>query len=130
MKTPLARCVGLVLAGYSLAPLAQTQADTDKQMLIRVTEGQAAPASRLSEAALASEPAARLNADARVSMSRLGGRGLDPVIHGQSQERVDVLLDGMRVEGACPNRMDPPTSRLSSALPQVLEVRTSNQTLR
>ncbi|MCM0614125.1 TonB-dependent receptor [Marinobacter sediminum] len=60
----------------------------------------------------------------------MGGRGLDPVIRGQGQERVDVLLDGIRVEGACPNRMDPPTSRLSSALAPVLEVRTSNQTLR
>ncbi|AOY90293.1 TonB-dependent receptor [Marinobacter salinus] len=60
----------------------------------------------------------------------MGGRGLDPVIRGQGQERVDVLLDGIRVEGACPNRMDPPTSRLSSALAPVLDVRTSNQTLR
>jgi iron complex outermembrane receptor protein len=43
---------------------------------------------------------------------------------------VDVLLDGIRVEGACPNRMDPPTSRLSSALAPSLQVRTHNQTLR
>ncbi|NWO05532.1 MAG: TonB-dependent receptor [Alteromonadaceae bacterium] len=128
MKSPLARCIGLALASYSLVPVAQAQ--SDDEMLIRVTEGQSAEASRLSTAALASEPAERLASDSRVSLSRLGGRGLDPVIHGQSQERVDVLLDGMRVEGACPNRMDPPTSRLSSALPQVLEVRTSNQTLR
>ncbi|MBW4935314.1 TonB-dependent receptor [Marinobacter sp. F4206] len=60
----------------------------------------------------------------------MGGRGLEPVVRGQSQERVDVLLDGIRVEGACPNRMDPPTSRLSAALVPVLEVRTSNRTLR
>lgn len=57
-------------------------------------------------------------------------RGLEPVVRGQSQERVDVLLDGIRVEGACPNRMDPPTSRLSSALAPALEVRTDNRTLR
>ncbi|NMT63001.1 TonB-dependent receptor [Marinobacter sp. W62] len=60
----------------------------------------------------------------------MGGRGLDPVIRGQNEERVDVLLDGMRVEGACPSRMDPPTSRLSTALAPVLEVRTDNRTLR
>ena len=51
----------------------------------------------------------------------MGGRGLDPVIRGQNEERVEVLLDGMRVEGACPSRMDPPTSRLSTALAPVLE---------
>ncbi len=126
---PLARLIGLVLAGCVTAP-AFSQVQDDDQLLIRITEGQSAEAARLSEAALASEPVTRLESNPAVSFSRLGGRGLDPVIRGQGQERVDVLLDGMRVEGACPNRMDPPTSRLSSALPQVLEVRTSNRTLR
>ena len=124
----LARCIALALAGYSVIPVAQAQAE--EPVLIRITEGQSVQAARLSAAALASEPVARLDSGPAVSMSRLGGRGLDPVIRGQSQERVDVLIDGMRVEGACPNRMDPPTSRLSSALPQALEVRTNNRTLR
>ncbi|TNE76601.1 MAG: TonB-dependent receptor [Gammaproteobacteria bacterium] len=60
----------------------------------------------------------------------MGGRGLDPIVRGQGQERVDVLLDGIRVEGACPNRMDPPTSRLSAALAPLVQVRTTNRTLR
>jgi len=127
-KTP-ARIIGLILAGCVTSP-AFSQVHDNDHLLIRVTEGQSAEAARLSEAALAPEPVSRLDSEPSVSLSRLGGRGLDPVIRGQGQERVDVLLDGMRVEGACPNRMDPPTSRLSSALPQVLEVRTSNRTLR
>lgn len=45
-----------------------------------------------------------------VSASRMGGRGLDPVIRGQSQGRINVLVDGAYVFGACPNRMDPPSS--------------------
>jgi len=127
--TRLARAIGLIIAGGALVTpaWAQTSGDTP---LILVTEGQSQEASRLSEAALAEEPVSRLETDPAVSLSRMGGRGLDPVVHGQSQERVDVLLDGIRVEGACPNRMDPPTSRLSSALPPALEVRTSNRTLR
>jgi len=76
------------------------------------------------------EPVQSLSSDASVSLSRMGGRGLDPVIRGQNEVRVDVLLDGMRVEGACPSRMDPPTSRLSTALAPFLEVRTGNRTLR
>lgn len=128
IRHPLARCISLALTGVTASAMAQTQ--TDDQVLIRVTEGQSAEVERLTETAIGTEPVARLDADPAVSLSRLGGRGLDPVVRGQSQERVDVLLDGMRVEGACPNRMDPPTSRLSTALPQVLAVKTGNQTLR
>lgn len=126
---PLARSIGLIVCGCAALP-ASAQMSDNGEMIIRVTEGQSAELERLSDAALASEPVSRLDSDPAVSLSRLGGRGLDPVVRGQAQERVDVLLDGMRVEGACPNRMDPPTSRLSTALPQILEVRTSNRTLR
>ena len=126
----LARCIGLSMAGCALIPLVHAETASADEMLIRVTEGRSAEISRLNKAALIQEPIARLSGDPAVSLSRMGGRGLEPVIRGQSQERVDVLLDGIRVEGACPNRMDPPTSRLSSALAPLLEVRTSNQTLR
>ncbi len=126
----LARCIGLSLAGCAITPLVQAETEPADQLLIRVTEGRSAEMARLNEAAVTPEPVERLSTDPSVSLSRMGGRGLDPVVRGQSQERVDVLLDGIRVEGACPNRMDPPTSRLSAALAPLLEVRTSNQTLR
>ncbi len=45
-----------------------------------------------------------------VSTSRFGGRGLEPVIRGQSQTRLNILLDGAYIHGGCPNRMDPPAS--------------------
>jgi iron complex outermembrane recepter protein len=45
-----------------------------------------------------------------VSGARMGGRGIDPIIRGQGQSRLNVLLDGAYVHGGCPNRMDPPTS--------------------
>lgn len=48
-----------------------------------------------------------------VSGSRMGGVGIDPVIRGQSQTRLNVLLDGAYIHGGCPNRMDPPTSYVS-----------------
>ncbi|WP_289101403.1 TonB-dependent receptor [uncultured Marinobacter sp.] len=129
-QTRLARCISLVMAGYAVAPLANARSEAENPVVIRVTEGQSAEAARLSAAAIQTEPVQRLSSDASVSLSRMGGRGLDPVIRGQNEERVEVLLDGMRVEGACPSRMDPPTSRLSTALAPVLEVRTSNRTLR
>ena len=45
-----------------------------------------------------------------VSGSRFGGRGIEPIIRGQAQTRLNVLLDGAYLHGGCPNRMDPPTS--------------------
>lgn len=47
---------------------------------------------------------------AGVSGARMGGHGTDPVIRGLGQTRINVLLDGAFVHGACPNRMDPPTA--------------------
>lgn len=45
-----------------------------------------------------------------VSGSRFGGRGIEPIIRGQSQTQLNVLLDGAYIHGGCPNRMDPPAS--------------------
>ncbi|WP_239985609.1 TonB-dependent receptor domain-containing protein [Marinobacter salexigens] len=123
----VASCVRMVFIGLAGVPALAPAQVTGDSMVIRVTEGRA---SDNATTVLASEPVSRLTSDPSVSLSRMGGRGLEPVVRGQSQERVDVLLDGIRVEGACPNRMDPPTSRLSSALAPALEVRTNNRTLR
>lgn len=116
------------LAGGVALPLVSVAGEPATALpLIQVTGDRwQSPASEV----LVPEPVARLAGDASVSLSRMGGRGLDPIIRGQGRDRVDVLLDGIRVEGACPNRMDPATSRLSSALTPLLDVRTTNQTLR
>ncbi|QCU89823.1 TonB-dependent receptor domain-containing protein [Thiomicrorhabdus sediminis] len=45
-----------------------------------------------------------------IEASRMGGHGVDLFIRGQSASQLNVILDGAKIEGACPNRMDPPTS--------------------
>jgi iron complex outermembrane receptor protein len=45
-----------------------------------------------------------------ISGTRMGGHGIDPIIRGQSQTRLNILLDGAYIHGGCPNRMDPPTA--------------------
>ncbi len=45
-----------------------------------------------------------------VSGTRMGGHGIDPIIRGQGETRLNILLDGAYVHGGCPNRMDPPTA--------------------
>lgn len=50
-----------------------------------------------------------LSAKPDVWQIRKGGIANDVVIRGYQQDDITVLIDGARVEGACPNRMDPPT---------------------
>lgn len=45
-----------------------------------------------------------------ITTNRMGGHGLDPIIRGLGQNRLNILLDGAYVFGGCPNRMDPPTA--------------------
>jgi len=45
-----------------------------------------------------------------ISGTRMGGRAIDPIIRGQKQTAINVLLDGAYLHGGCPNRMDPPTT--------------------
>ncbi len=45
-----------------------------------------------------------------ISAGRMSQHGLEPVIRGQQQTRINVMLDGAYIHGGCPNRMDPPSS--------------------
>ncbi len=51
-----------------------------------------------------------LSQQSGVATNRMGGHGLDPIIRGLGQNRLNILLDGAYVFGGCPNRMDPPTA--------------------
>lgn len=48
-----------------------------------------------------------------VSGIRMGGRAIDPVIRGQKETQLNIILDGGYIHGGCPNRMDPPTAYTS-----------------
>jgi len=64
-----------------------------------------------------------------VSGSRMGGHGTDISVRGQSQTRLNILLDGAYVHGGCPNRMDPPTAYASSGNYEEITVIRGVQTL-
>ena len=50
-----------------------------------------------------------------VSGIRKGGIAIDPVIRGFKYNQVTVLLNsGVKIEGGCPNRMDPVASHVES----------------
>lgn len=45
-----------------------------------------------------------------VSGVSMGTHGIDPIIRGQKNNQLNVLLGGAYIFGGCPNRMDPPSS--------------------
>jgi iron complex outermembrane receptor protein len=64
-----------------------------------------------------------------ISGSRFGGRGIEPIIRGQSQTQLNVLLDGAYIHGGCPNRMDPPASYAALETYEKVTVEKGVQTL-
>ncbi|MFN2381209.1 MAG: TonB-dependent receptor domain-containing protein [Guyparkeria sp.] len=64
-----------------------------------------------------------------VTAGRMSGHGLDPIIRGQREHQLNVLLDGAGIANACPNRMDPPTSFGNLAGYDEVEVRKGVTTL-
>jgi len=49
-----------------------------------------------------------------VSGIRKGGSGIDPVVRGFKFSQLNVLAnDGLKIEGGCPNRMDPTSSHIN-----------------
>ncbi len=49
-----------------------------------------------------------------VDMNRRSGIANDILIRGQKRDNISVEVDGTKVCGACPNRMDPPVSHILS----------------
>ena len=47
-----------------------------------------------------------------VSLVRRSGISNDVIIRGQKKDNINVTIDGAKVCGACPNRMDPPISHV------------------
>ncbi|MBL3600277.1 MAG: TonB-dependent copper receptor [gamma proteobacterium endosymbiont of Lamellibrachia anaximandri] len=111
LKT-LAVAISSLLAAQPLLAADQPEALSDV-----VVEGEAQSSPALTVMSL-DEPSQGIPADAAdllrsipgVSGARMGGRGIEPIIRGQSQNRLNILLDGAYIHGGCPNRMDPPTA--------------------
>ncbi len=53
---------------------------------------------------------------------RKGGIASDVVLRGFQQDNVNVLIDGVRIFGACPNNMDPPGFHVDFAEVQHVEI--------
>ena len=57
-----------------------------------------------------------------IDMSRRSGIANDVIIRGQKRDNIAVEVDGTKVCGACPNRMDPPVSHVLANQIETIEV--------
>lgn len=87
---------------------------------VRLTAEDSAPRADLAEV---------LREISGVEAGRMSGHGLDPIIRGQREHQLNVLLDGAAIANACPNRMDPPTSFGNLAGYDAVEIRKGVTTL-
>jgi iron complex outermembrane receptor protein len=47
-----------------------------------------------------------------ISIVRRSGIANDIILRGQKKDNINILIDDAKIYGACPNRMDPPTSHV------------------
>jgi len=57
-----------------------------------------------------------------VSIVRRSGIANDIILRGQKKDNINILIDNTKVYGACPNRMDPPTSHILTNTIDSIEV--------
>ncbi len=79
----------------------EAKADTE---VIKDVHGEDIKSADLAEALFKQSPS--------VSIVRRSGIANDIIVRGQKKDNISVTIDGAKVCGACPNRMDPPVSHV------------------
>ncbi|OCL92994.1 TonB-dependent receptor plug domain-containing protein [Arcobacter porcinus] len=49
-----------------------------------------------------------------IGIVRRNGIANDIILRGQKKDNINILIEGAKIYGACPNRMDPPTSHIAT----------------
>lgn len=62
-----------------------------------------------------------------ISLMRRGAYGMEPAIRSFSGGQINVLIGGMRLHGACTDKMDPPTIYVEPINLENLQLQTGNQ---
>ena len=94
--------VGVMAAQVELEPITvESEAGIE---VIKDVSGEDIKSADLGEALFRQSPS--------VSLIRRSGIANDIRIRGQKKDNISVAIDGAKVHGACPNRMDPPISHI------------------
>ncbi len=65
---------------------------------------------------------ALFRASPSVSLVRRSGISNDIIVRGQKKDNINVTIDGAKIYGACPNRMDPPISHIATNAVDTIEI--------
>ncbi|MGD8907730.1 MAG: TonB-dependent receptor [Chromatiales bacterium] len=111
-KTSLSLAIGTLLAGQlSLAnSVNAVEQETDLPTIsvestkLSDVSGEEVKSADLAEALTKKVPG--------ISQVRRSGIANDIILRGQKKDNINILIDGAKIYGACPNRMDPPTSHV------------------
>jgi len=132
----LMKRIALIIISLSCYIIANAQADKEldtlislKSVEIRGIAGENLPyqVETIQQKLINSEPAKDIGILLRqvpnVSGIRKGGIGVDPVVRGFKYSQINTQLNnGMKIEGGCPNRMDPTVAHVDVDDIQQLEV--------
>ena len=123
-----------VAIATALATSVANAADVTREVLVEDTALTEPGVDRLTTEALtggiSADGGELLRGVTGVSGVRMGGHGIDPIIRGQTQTQLNILLDGAYLHGGCPNRMDPPTAYSSADTYDRVTVIKGSQTVR
>ncbi|MCG6936507.1 MAG: TonB-dependent copper receptor [Proteobacteria bacterium] len=125
-KTRLTTLIGSVMASAVVLAAEPTIVVEDARMTNPAIE--TGPPEEIEEG-IASDGGEWLRNVNGVDGSRMGGHGIDPIIRGQKNNQLNILLDGAYLYGACPNRMDPPTSYAAVETYETVSVIRGSQTV-
>jgi iron complex outermembrane receptor protein len=95
-------CVSALVAETALGTV-EVEADLQSEVINEVS-GEGIKSADVAEALYRQTPS--------VSLKRRSGISNDITIRGQVKDNIAVTIDGAKVHGACPNRMDPPISHI------------------
>jgi iron complex outermembrane receptor protein len=106
----------LSLVTFSLLGASETELDSVKieATVIDDVEGKDVKSADIAEALAREVPS--------ISMVRRSGIANDIVLRGQKRDNINITIDDAKVCGACPNRMDPPTSHVLTNNIESIEV--------
>jgi iron complex outermembrane recepter protein len=97
---------------YSLQVIAQDQLSVEESVPTITVEGTQLSDISGDEVKSADLSEALTKRSASVSLIRRSGIANDIILRGQNRDNINITMDNAKIYGACPNRMDPPTSHI------------------
>jgi iron complex outermembrane recepter protein len=108
----LTLCVCSCLSGFNASADQNSSQQETTEIPVIVIEGKKIQQVNVTEVKSADLAEALTKKVPNISLVRRSGIANDIILRGQKKDNINILIDNAKVHGACPNRMDPPTSHI------------------